>query len=147
MKDSELHFYLNQDVQSHKIIRPSVFCAQEFVLKHGKEYQKKKLPKGIMQGEKKQCFFNAAILASSKNLIYVEGFAMLPDIAGTIHHAWCVKKGSDAVIDPTSSNLVEYFGIPFKSEAADEVLDKCNPILTVNKTEDEIEALISREAF
>ena len=87
-------------------------CVQDFVLKHGLAYTP--APNPYPQGLPKRCFENSMTLARNNDLIYVEGFAALPQIGIPIQHAWCVAPGSKNVIDPTSKDLVAYLGVPFK---------------------------------
>lgn len=125
VEKGQLRHSLEQMAHALKIIRPTsefpFSCPEEVVLKFGRSYRKQPLPKGIKRGEKKQCFFNAAMLVMNNDLIYVEGFALLPNIPLPIHHAWCIAEGEDAVIDPTSDKLVEYIGIPFRLPVIEDV--------------------------
>ena len=157
VEKSQLRHSLEQVAQVQKIIRPTsefpFSCPEEVVLKFGRSYRIQSLPKGIKRGEKKQCFFNAAMLAINSDLIYVEGFAFLPDVPLPIHHAWCVTEGEDAVIDPTSDNLVEYIGIPFRPAVIEGVWKSGRGKSLLNSTKgnwavlrmtaDEFEALIA----
>ncbi|QDT24360.1 hypothetical protein [Gimesia chilikensis] len=154
---SELRHLLEQRVQVQKIRQPTsdnpFSCPEEIALKYGRSYRRQPLPKGIELGEKKQCFFNAAMLSMHRGLIYVEGFAVLADTPLLIHHAWCVTEGKDAVIDPTSDNLVEYIGIPFRPAIIEEIWLSGSGMSLLNntkgkwavlrKTEKQVEAMIA----
>jgi hypothetical protein len=97
----------------------------DIVLKEGSFYNPAPKPADVRQGQPKQCFTNAAMLAFERpDLTYVEGYAIawgsIPLAQG---HAWCVdRKGN--VVDNTWSNITgrdgvagtAYFGIPFSTE-------------------------------
>jgi hypothetical protein len=91
------------------------------VANNGIEFLSKPRPDWVQQGTPKECFSNAAHLAMSTGLIYVEGFIfrIIP-----IHHAWCVDEDG-TVIDPTlaDQHTMPYFGIPFDSDFLLNVLD------------------------
>lgn len=75
-----------------------------------------KLPKGIKQRKKKQCFKNAMLLAQERGWTYCEGFAhaIIP-----MHHAWVLDdKGN--IVDPTWDEPEKcfYAGIPFDTDKA-----------------------------
>jgi hypothetical protein len=92
-------------------------CFEEIVLKFGQKYEWQERPKGFRRGIPKQCFFNSTKLVLRRpDLIYVEGFACLKSIAFPIHHAWCVRRGSNKVIDVTPANFGTYWGIPFSTD-------------------------------
>jgi hypothetical protein len=99
-------------------------CIEDFVLKHGKAWTPRRLPKGVRRGEAKQCFGNAANLAlGDESLYYVEGFAM--GVIPTLH-AWCARIDG-VVIDPTWASAKvplgkEYFGVPFKTDFLRKIL-------------------------
>lgn len=59
-------------------------------------------PKNVQPGVKHYCYRNALRLASnSANLVYIEGFAILPAFKTMPQpHAWCASKSGE-VIDPT----------------------------------------------
>lgn len=82
--------------------------------------QGKKLPKGIRQRKKKQCFMNALLLAEERGWTYCEGFghAIIPT-----HHAWVIDdKGN--IVDPTWDEPEKcfYAGIQFDTDKA---IDLC----------------------
>ena len=86
---------------------------EEFVLKHGKFYTPKELPKNVLEGKVKDCYMNAWHLATErKDLTYVEGYAasVIP-----VMHAWCVDKQGN-VIDPTWGTGKAYYGVPFTTD-------------------------------
>ena len=67
-------------------------------------------------GMPKHCFQNSFMLAIRRKLVYVEGYAVVSGVGLPILHAWCVRPGSDEVIDVTTTNVEDYFGIPFDTE-------------------------------
>ena len=94
------------------------YTTGQFVLKNGKQWQNgHALPKDVEPMKEKQCFMNAAKMATeSERFIYCEGYALsiIP-----VMHAWCLDKDGN-VIDPTWASLPfekgrEYFGIAIKT--------------------------------
>lgn len=92
----------------------------DFVLRLGKSYEYAKLSKKYPVMTPKHCFENAAELSFKHNLVYVEGYALIDNMPLLIHHAWCCKPGSNVVIDPTTTNLREYYGVPFQRSVVEE---------------------------
>lgn len=90
--------------------------ASDFVLKHGIEFEYQTLPKKYKRMTPKQCFQNAATLCLREGLIYVEGFTCIENVGIPIAHAWCVRKGSNRVIDPTAQHARYFIGVPFTRE-------------------------------
>lgn len=62
----------------------------------------------------KECFCNALHYSMKWDLLYVEGFAVRPNLGLLIHHAWCETKDG-VVIDPTwrDPEECEYIGVAF----------------------------------
>ena len=98
-----------------------------FVLKHGKHYQKRQLPRGISLGQKGHCYANAYFLAlGNRQFTYVEGIARTheskpfknfgPNCYIPFPHAWCCDPNG-YVVDPTwgDSGGIEYFGVAFRT--------------------------------
>ena len=86
---------------------------EEFVLKNGQEYTKRK--KVVTEsGNKKECFKNAYDLAQEKGLTYVEGYATTETetLLELSLHAWCIDS-QGTVYDPTWAEADEYFGVAF----------------------------------
>jgi hypothetical protein len=90
----------------------------DFILKHGRAFTWRALPRGIQKAEVRHCLENACRLALLKpvSYTYVEGYAINRLLAAyPVAHAWCVdRKGF--VIDPTWEEGVGYFGVPFRLE-------------------------------
>ena len=94
---------------------------EDFVLKNGKSYKFKKLPKKYRRGRGKECFMNATQLSQSHSeLTYTEGYAfnMIPTM-----HAWVVDKEGNAY-DPTWEKGFEYFGVEFSGQYLSKTLLK-----------------------
>jgi hypothetical protein len=107
----------------------AVSATEKFVLEFGQAYVGTKRPRGFRLGSRKQCFRNAteAILRGSnkdsKDLSYVEGYAMVPG-QSPFHHAWIALNAKDAVEltlkhDPLA---MTFFGVPF---SYDEMTELC----------------------
>jgi hypothetical protein len=78
------------------------------------------------------CFRNAYILASVRDLVYAEGFAISPLASlGLVHHAWCLD-ASGTVIDVTwkDSQACRYYGIPFRLQFVHKVAVRNHGYLT-----------------
>ena len=71
--------------------RPSI---EAVVLKHGEEFKSpaRPRPKGIRKRTNKLCFMNSYHLAESRNMTYVEGFAISKGVPIPLHHAWVVDQ-------------------------------------------------------
>jgi len=73
---------------------------QDYVLKNGKEYSPRVLPKDIRRGPVCHCFDNCALVALyNKKYKYVEGYATNPITKEWMAHAW-LTDGENAY-DPT----------------------------------------------
>ncbi len=96
----------------------------EFVLRNGKPWIA--APYKGARGEAKMCFKNAFDLQAVRpRLLYVEGYALRPDIGLLMHHAWLADPTTQHVVDPTwdRPESCDYFGIPFtRDEALEQVL-------------------------
>jgi hypothetical protein len=93
---------------------------EAFLVRHGRLWDWRPLPKGIKAGGDRYCYKYATDIALKEcGYVYCEGFAfngVLP-----VEHAWCVD-GYGKVMDPTWDRLnrrqpvVEYFGVAVKTE-------------------------------
>ena len=108
---------------------------QEFVLKHGRLFQPQPFPEKYLQqlGRKKECLYNALLLASSSDLNYAEGFVMpatetLSPTPMIMPHAWCVDAVGN-VVDPTLYDMMgaEYCGLLFQKEPLLQLLCEGKP--------------------
>lgn len=109
--------FLQKTVDMHRSMeRPNwpYSCSEEFVLKHGRAYVGRELPKGYKKGIPKHCFYNSfKLVKRRKKLRYVEGYAFFKGIP--ILHAWVVEAGSFDVIELTHS-FDSYFGVCFETD-------------------------------
>ena len=91
----------------------------EFVLKHGRAWPSRKLPKGYRRGREGECWGNSQLrlLRAPDKLIYVEGYAWSTNVGLPLPHAW-LADDTGAVLDLTWENpdLATYFGVPFRSK-------------------------------
>lgn len=96
-------------------------CLETVLLEHGQAWpwEPGPLPTAIRRGRRRECYRNALMLTiSDRSLVYVEGWALMPECGVPIHHAWCVNT-TGRVIDPTWHGVGddlpgrEYFGIAF----------------------------------
>lgn len=113
----------------------------DFIYQNGLYFNPKPLPKGIIRGQMKECYKNAALLTLEKpKLFYVEGIAcgVIP-----VLHAWCTDKDKN-VVDPTWPDGKEYFGVIIKKCFLFKQVEKCGfgliddwrnrwPLLTLDK--------------
>jgi len=122
-----LEEYLKENAEitaAYKHARWKYSSIEEFVLKYGKLYKNKPLPKDFKQGLRfspKACYQNAKKLSNKRReLTYTEGFAV-GNMGIPIRHAWCVDKDGNAY-DCTwvYQEQREYFGISFKIEYVNE---------------------------
>lgn len=89
---------------------------EELVLNCGTLMKAKPLPRNIKHGSPKQCYWNCQELVyKRKNLTYVEGYAIAPEVSIPVAHAWLINPEGD-VIDPTWNPLgTVYLGVPFST--------------------------------
>lgn len=94
------------------------YSVERFVFDHGHEFPEIAPKRFVPRRHRKsgQCYLNCAQLAlGDGQLTYVEGFAVLPDIALHFQHAWCVDENGQ-VVDPTWAEPGRaYFGVPFNT--------------------------------
>lgn len=87
---------------------------EDFVLRHGEEFEPTPLPEGIERGEPRYCFTTAFEVAAAHGLEYVEGYAYNGTIP--VHHAWNTR-GDGRAIDATWDGLFDepavYLGVRF----------------------------------
>lgn len=89
---------------------------EDFLLRHGRAFEYKPLPRGVKRGVIKQCFANSYKLAKRRGWNYCEGVALGSIIP--VHHAWVENpKKPGIVIDPTWESGEAYFGTAFRLEA------------------------------
>lgn len=96
----------------------------EFILRNGKQQAGSPLPEWMPMGVPRQCFANAAQLALSCGMTYVDGFAASHVLAGyPIHHAWVLGPEGE-VIDPTwkTPEKCTYIGVSFDDDVLREHL-------------------------
>lgn len=88
----------------------------EFILKYAQFYDYHELPDCYEKMTPNQCYHNASKMAMKhKNLVYVEGIAIIPTAPIPIAHAWCVERGSNKVLELTADSLRIYYGVSFKT--------------------------------
>lgn len=96
--------------------RPDVPIASlyEFAVRYGKGYRFQPLPDQYDKMTPQRCYANCMeLMLRNLNLIYVEGYAGVRNLPVPLNHAWCVEKGTNLVIDPTTSGCRYYFGVAF----------------------------------
>lgn len=86
-----------------------------FVLRHGEEFEKPRLPDRLEEMEPGMCFMNCFELARDWNdLTYCEGWVIQDEFPLPIHHAWCID-GDGQAVEPTiiidNFKTLSYFGI------------------------------------
>lgn len=91
-----------------------------FLLAHGNFYDPAPLPPEIKLGEKRECYMNAALLATEypDRFMYCEGYAVSPVAPLAIGHAWVLDMANDnAVVDNTWEDGMAYFGVAIPTDA------------------------------
>lgn len=90
---------------------------EELVLDCGTLIKAKPLPRNIKHGSPKQCYWNCQELVfKRKNLTYVEGYAIAPQVSIPVAHAWLLTP-EGYVIDPTWNPLgIVYLGVPLSTD-------------------------------
>lgn len=83
---------------------------EHFVLVHGRGFVRAALPKGCRLGPLGQCFRNSICLATSRRLLYVEGYARWRKDGYPFLHAWCADQDGNAY-DPTWPDGMDYYGV------------------------------------
>jgi hypothetical protein len=99
--------------------RPDIKYAgpAHFVLAHGRRFGWAPLPQKLKRGDSKECFKNA-LNATKKDLVYVEGFVLLPGFPALVH-AWNTDDSGHAIdrtYAPEVAQASEYFGVAFETE-------------------------------
>ena len=88
----------------------------DLILEYGWWYEPVEVPKGIVTGERKQCFTNAAELALPDcSLIYCEGYAIFKTGHPRLH-AWVTDGKGNAIDNTWPTPGISYAGIPFTWE-------------------------------
>jgi hypothetical protein len=92
----------------------------DFLLQHGVWYNPSPYADAVYpQGAPKMCFGNSIILAATRGLRYVEGYASAP-VGLSVHHAWNMD-ANGLLVDSTWMNTgLAYFGVEFSVERADD---------------------------
>ena len=115
---------------------------EELILDCGVEMSFTPLLNNIDRGLPKSCYYNCfQLLKDNLNLTYCEGYALYPDLALPLIHAWLIDEGGQ-VIDPTwdESDTV-YLGVPFNTKWFIELLrsrnrEDCLAVFESNYMED-----------
>src|ERR1035441_10278728 len=102
-------------VHNGMIVGPAFATVRDLVVRHGRAYNSKPLPRGRWSRGLQACYANALHAAMTGRWVYVEGFA-IPDKGGlAVLHAWVTNlKNPVVAYDPTWGTGREYFGIPFR---------------------------------
>lgn len=104
---------LEREAHKQRWLREHVYQSKEdLLLKHGRVFRSRPLPKPYRRTTAKACFDNAYELAAASEgrLRYVEGLATANGVP--MPHGWCVDE-HDLVVDPTLTTPAEvsYFGV------------------------------------
>src|SRR5262245_18544521 len=115
---TELRNYLEGMAESWARLKAPAIM-ERFVVRNGKPFKGRKLPRSYDRDEAKQCFSNAGRLALMENgLRYVEGYVIGDNLPIAIHHAWLIDaKGK--VVDTTLKNpeRYQYLGVVVGTDA------------------------------
>ena len=102
-------------VQHGMTIGPAFATVRDLVLKYGRSYTVRPLPKARWSRAPQACYANALSAALTGRWVYVEGFAVPKPGALAILHAWVTDpKCPTLAYDPTWTKGREYFGLPLK---------------------------------
>lgn len=107
-----------EDVERTRKLGFTSCCLEDFVLKHGRGFDKAPKPRKYKRGTPKYCYYNSMKLVRRhpNELVYVEGYATIAGFLPTLH-GWCVsRKDPRKVIDVTTDNMSAYWGVPFTRE-------------------------------
>jgi hypothetical protein len=96
----------------------------EFILRNGRAFEGRPLPKRYAMGLPRMCYFNSyQVVKRNKNLRYCEGYVALEDCSWLpLQHAWAIDD-QDRVVDTTLQEIysgdsragrAHYFGIVFE---------------------------------
>lgn len=141
-----LKSFLEKQVEFNAKIRPNLDWKyngfEELILDCGIEMKYASLPKNISRGLPKNCYYNCfEILKDNLDLTYCEGYALDPNLALPLIHAWLIdRKGK--VIDPTWNDCnAVYLGVPFNTKWFINLLrsrnrDDCLAVFESNYLED-----------
>jgi len=94
--------------------------SEDLILQFGRVYKPAPLPAGATKWTyPKSCFQNSyKTVTTKRGWIYVEGFALNPNLGLSTHHAWLTRADTPGIaFDPTWEDAVDqgtvYMGIPF----------------------------------
>ena len=96
--------------------------AADFVLQHGQSFAVRPFPAKIPQGAPRHCFSNALLLALTKGLRYVEGYATEPHVGLAVHHGWNIDSHGKLIDSTWLNQGLAYLGVEFSAERADDAL-------------------------
>lgn len=82
------------------------YAIQQYIMKHGKQYQPATCPEYIKRGEVGDCFDTCVLnLLTNKHLRYIEGLAAHPFEENVwILHSWLTDEKGEVAYDPTWMN-------------------------------------------
>lgn len=107
----QLYVKLLQEIEAP----PGSWMMESFVLRQGRDYPGRALPRRYKRGMPNACFQNSAALVDRHpSLRYCEGFLWLPGMPFALHHAWTLdRKGR--VVDVTLDDpaAYEFRGVTF----------------------------------
>lgn len=124
MTDNESLSSLKPFLEAHAILMRKIHSNpdwkyggfEELVLDCGALMKAKPLPQNIKHSSPKQCYWNCQKMAfKRRNLTYVEGYAIAPQVSIPVAHAWLLTFEGD-VIDPTwNPPGIIYIGVPLST--------------------------------
>jgi len=121
--EEQLRRISQSQVQNGTVVGLAFATTRELVVRHGRAYIIRPLPRGRWSHEPQACYANALHAAIARKWVYVEGFAIPKSGGLAVLHAWVSNpQNSGVAYDPTWRAGREYFGIPFR---LDYVLRMC----------------------
>ena len=84
----QLHAISQSQVQNGTAVGPAFATIRELVVRHGRAYTIRPLPRGWWPGEPQARYANSLQAAIARKWVYVEGFAIPKPGSLAVLHAW-----------------------------------------------------------
>ena len=94
----QLHAISQSQVQNGTAVGPAFATIRELVVRHGRAYTIRPLPRGWWPGEPQACYANSLQAAIARKWVYVEGFAIPKPGSLAVLHAWVTNPYNSGVL-------------------------------------------------